>query len=100
MKTPLGKKEKDRSEPKARLEARISTEQKQLLTRAAEIAGCSLTEFLVSSAREAAYRIIREHQVLTMSQKDQETFVASLLEDAEPSERLEQAAKRYQRDEA
>lgn len=97
MKTQIRKKDKMDSEPKARLEARISKEQKRLLTQAAELAGCSLTEFLVSSAREAAYRTIREHQVMSLSQRDCETFVASLLEETEPNERLEQAAKRYER---
>ena len=95
MKTQIRQKKKANPEPKARLEARVSTEQKQLLTRAAELAGCSLTEFLVRSAREAAHRTIREHQVMSLSQRDSETFVAALLDDAEPSQELEQAAKRY-----
>lgn len=95
MKTQIRQKKKADSEPKARLEARVSTEQKQLLTRAAELAGCSLTEFVVRSTREAAHRTIREHQVMSLSQRDCETFVAALLEDAKPSEELEQAANRY-----
>lgn len=95
MKTQTRKKNKTDSEPKARLEARVSTEQKQLLTQAAELTGCSLTEFVVRSAREAAQKTIREHQVMSLSQRDCETFVTALLDDAEPSEELEQAAKRY-----
>ena len=86
---------KAKTEPKARLEARVSAEQKHLLAQAAELAGCSLTEFLVSSAREAAYRIIREHQVISLGQRDRRDFVAALLEDAEPGQRLYQAANRY-----
>jgi len=80
-----------------RLEARITPEQKALLSRAAELRGRSLTDFVVSSAQEAARETIREHERLTLSERDRQAFVAALLEDAEPGERLRRAADRYRR---
>ncbi|HYW47569.1 MAG TPA: DUF1778 domain-containing protein [Bryobacteraceae bacterium] len=49
----------------ARLEARLTDEQKALFQHAADLTGRSLTEFVVSSAQEAAARTVREHEVLT-----------------------------------
>ena len=42
-----------------RLEARISDKEKELLKRAAELQGCSLTEFVVRSAQEAARKALK-----------------------------------------
>lgn len=82
----------------ARLEARISSEQKAKLARAAELRGQSLTEFLVTSAEEAATRAIRDHEVIDLSARDREAFAAALLAEApEPGERLRAAAKRYRK---
>jgi len=81
-----------------RFDARISATDKRLLDRAAELSGRSLTEFVVSSARDAAVRTIErfEHMVLTDS-RDQAAFVDALLHPAPPNQRLRQAARRYRR---
>ncbi len=78
-----------------RLEARLSPEVKDLLQRAAAIRGSSLTDFVLSSAQEAAQRAIREHDVITLSVRDSEHFARLLLHPPEPSERLRAAARRY-----
>ncbi len=78
-----------------RLEARISPEQKQLLQRAAAIRGGTLTDFILASAREAAERTIREHDVMTLSVRDSEHFASLALDPPEPGERLRAAAQRY-----
>ena len=78
-----------------RLEARISKEQKRLFTKAAALDGCSLSEFVVSSAQEAARKTIREHETLALSARDQEAFITALLDDTPPGETLRQAARRY-----
>lgn len=79
----------------ARLEARLPPQEKQLLERAAGLVGRSLTDFVLSSAREAATRAIRDHEMLRLSARDSRTFVGALLADAEPSARLRKAARRY-----
>jgi uncharacterized protein (DUF1778 family) len=79
----------------ARLEARLTDEQKALFQRAADLTGRSLTEFVVVSAQEVAARTVREHAVLTLSGHDRQVFVEALLRPARPNKRLRQAARRY-----
>lgn len=80
-----------------RLEARLTAEQKALLQRAADIEGRSLSEFVISSAQQAAEAIIRQHQVLTLTEAESHAFVTMLLNPPEPNERLRAAANQYQR---
>jgi len=87
----------DKPSRKERLEARITAEQKALLSRAAELSGRSLTDFVISSAQTAARETIRDHNSMKLSERDRQTFVAALLEDAQPGERLRRAADRYRR---
>jgi uncharacterized protein (DUF1778 family) len=79
----------------ARLEARLTDEQKALFQHAADLIGRSLTEFVVSSAQEVAARTVREHAVLTLSGHDRQIFVEALLKPTPPNKRLRQAARRY-----
>ena len=79
----------------ARLEARITAEQKDLLSRAAALVGRSLTDFVVTSAYETAVRTIREHQAMVLRERDRKLFVGALLKPPAPSARLRKAARRY-----
>jgi uncharacterized protein (DUF1778 family) len=79
----------------ARLEARITNEQKALFQHAADLTGRSLTEFVVSCAQEVATRAVREHEVLALSGRDRRVFVDALLKPNPPNKRLRQAARRY-----
>ena len=79
----------------ARLEARVSPEQKQLFERAADLQGRSLTEFVVRSAQEAAQEAIKEHELMSITSCDAKVFVSALLKPPAPSKRLKQAAARY-----
>jgi uncharacterized protein (DUF1778 family) len=94
---PLSKEKKPDSSTKRseRLDARVTPEQKRLLLKAAALKGSSLTEFLVSSAQEAAYRTIQKHEVIKLGERDRETFVNALLSEREPSEEAKQAAREY-----
>jgi len=78
-----------------RLEARISAEEKALLKQAADLQGCSLTEFVVRSAHEAARKAIKEHKLMSLTARDTETFVKALLKPPAPSKKLKRAAERY-----
>lgn len=78
-----------------RLEARVTKAQKSLFQRAAEILGRSLSDFVVSSAQEAATRAIQERSVMTLTERDQQAFVSALLNPPAPSARLRQAAQRH-----
>lgn len=79
----------------ARLEARISSEQKALFQQAALLTSRKLSEFVVASAQEAATRIIAEHETISLSREEQIRFVSALLNPPEPTDRLRQAAQQY-----
>lgn len=78
-----------------RLETRISKEHKELLQRAAEIQGRSLTDFVNSSVLDAAKKAVQEHEMMTLSTRDREVFVEALLNPPAPSDKLRAAAQRY-----
>lgn len=78
-----------------RLEARISKEQKEIVQRAAELSGRSLTDFIIDSAMEAAERAIRTHQVLELTARSTAAFTASLANPPAPNDNLRRAAQRY-----
>ena len=80
----------------ARLEARISPEQKRLFERAAELQGRTLTEFVVRSTLEAAQEAVRENELMSLTARDTKALVSALLKPPVPSVRLKRAAKRYQ----
>ena len=79
----------------ARLEARITAEQKEVLSKAAALLGRSLSDFVVTSACETAARTVREHQAMTLSARDGRAFVGALLRPSAPGARLRQAARRH-----
>lgn len=96
MATNVASGEEPRAAGKAeRLEARITALQKELLQRAADIEGRSLTDFVVSSAQAVARRVIQEHEILVLSAKDREVFVNALLNPPAANEKLHKAARRY-----
>ena len=84
-----------RSTRTARLEARVTPEQKAHLERAAQLQGRSLTDFIVAVAEEAATRILREREVLTLSARDRVAFVAALLKPPTLRGRLARAVRRH-----
>ena len=79
----------------ARLEARVSAAQKNLLQQAAALSGRTLSEFVVASAQDAARRVIAEHESIRLSREEQLVFVEALLKPPEPNSRLKRAAKDY-----
>ncbi len=75
----------------ARLEARLPNHVHTLLKRAAEIEGRSLTDFVVSAAREAACRTIEATEIIRLSAEDQRQIAEALLNPPEPATALEKA---------
>lgn len=92
MQTSCGVSAKTRG---ARLEARVSAEQKALFQQAATLSARTLSEFVVASAQEAATRIIQTHETITLTRDEQIRFVSALLDAPAPNERLNQAARQY-----
>jgi uncharacterized protein (DUF1778 family) len=81
----------------ARLEVRVSVAQKSLLQHAAALSGRTLSEFVVTSAQDAARQVIAEHESIRLSREEHLAFVQALLQPPEPNARLKRAAKAYLR---
>ncbi len=86
---------KRESVPPARLEARLPADVLEMLKRAAEIQGRSLTDFVVTAAREAAVQAIEEHQIIRLSIADQRAIAEAILNPPEPNEALKRAFERH-----
>ena len=78
----------------ARMEARVSPDVHALIKRAAELQGRSITDFVVSTAQEAAQRVIEQTEVMRLSLADQHSFAEALLAPPEPNEALKRAFQR------
>jgi uncharacterized protein (DUF1778 family) len=80
----------------ARLEARLPADIHALLKRAAEIQGRSLTDFVVTAAREAACRTIEQNEIIRLSVEDQRQIAEAILNPPAPKPALRRAFKRRQ----
>lgn len=78
----------------SRLEARLPNDVHALLKRAAEIQGRTLTDFVVSAARDAAFRTIEETEILRLSIEGQKQLAELLLNPPKPTEALRRAVRR------
>ena len=79
-----------------RIEVRVCHEDKELFRKAAALSGrVNLTDFVVQALKDAAQKVIKEHKIIDLTQKDQDLFVKSLLEESQPSNRLIAATKRH-----
>ena len=78
-----------------RLEARLTSEQKELLQRAAQLEGTTLTDFVVRSAQEQARRVIEEHTLIKLSLEDSQAFARALLNPSKPNARMMAVAIEY-----
>jgi uncharacterized protein (DUF1778 family) len=78
----------------ARLEARLPAEIHALLKRAAEIEGRTLSDFVVTAAREAACRTIEETDIIRLSVEDQRQIAEAILNPPKPTPALRRAFRR------
>ncbi len=80
----------------ARLEARVTVDQKQLMERAASLRGQNLTEFMISVLADAATQTIKDRELIELTDRDRLIFAEALLNPEPPSERGIADAKWYQ----
>ena len=80
----------------ARLNARLSREQKQLFEKAASIGGYrSLTDFVILTIQEKAKEIVREKEQIISSERDSQIFFDAITNPNIPSETLKNALEDY-----
>ena len=72
----------------ARINLRTSPEAKALIERAAAIMGSTVSSFMLQNAYEAALRLVAEQEVITLSDRDRDAFLAALENPPEPTQAL------------
>ncbi|PYE21361.1 MULTISPECIES: DUF1778 domain-containing protein [Paraburkholderia] len=80
-----------------RFEARIESEVHAAIRRAAELQGRTMTDFIVSAAREAAQRAIADAEVIRLSLADSQCFADAILAPPPPADALRRAMARHDR---
>jgi uncharacterized protein (DUF1778 family) len=96
MKTTTDKAKPNKVMKDARLEARVTIEQKQLMERAAGLRGQNLTEFIISTLAEAAVQIVKDGEFIELTNRDRQVFADALLNPLPPSDRAVADARWYQ----
>lgn len=81
----------------ARLEARVTAEQKEMIDLAAAYEGRSVSDFVVQTVQQAAKAIVREHETLRLNRRQSELLVEALVKPPKPNDELRRAAKDYRR---
>lgn len=84
-----------KKKPKTRLDFRLDTEAKDVITQAAHLTGKSLSEFAVSSLVRSAQEVLEKHQTVTLSNRDFDAFLEAIESEEGPNEALKRAAERY-----
>lgn len=87
-----------RSTKQERLSLRLTAEQKRQIERAAALSGQSLTDYVVDTVNRQSLQALRDWEVLRLSDRDRDTFLAALdRAEARPLPRLTRAARRHRK---
>jgi uncharacterized protein (DUF1778 family) len=81
-----------------RLDARVTKEEKRVIETAASMRGISVTDLMRTSITDAATKIIREKETLTLSEREKQTFFQVLMNPPRPNDAAIAAIRRYRRE--
>lgn len=95
MKRPKKRSAALKSRKSGRIEARVTPETREAISRAATLTGKSVTDFVVSSSLDAANRVIRAQERMALSDADRRAFFAALAEPPAPNRTAVRAAREY-----
>ena len=74
-----------------RIEARVTPDLRELILEAAGVEGCSLSEFLVASAKERAEKILQRVRVIRLTEESQIRFAELMLTPPPPNDAMLEA---------
>jgi uncharacterized protein (DUF1778 family) len=80
-----------------RLETRVTTDQKELIERAACVQGRTVSDFVVDALQQAARQAIAEQTVWKLTQEQQKVFIDALMNPPAPNQNLREAYKRFRK---
>lgn len=79
----------------SRLVARTSTEVQEIIQRAADYSGATMSQFLIESAMDRARQVIEQTETLHLSMAGAEALFAALDNPPKANNKLLRAAQRY-----
>lgn len=85
------------SSKSARIETRVSQEQKDLIERAAAYSGRTVSEFMLAHVEVAAKKVIEENEKLRLDQVQSRILVDALLVPKKPNKNLKLAVEDYRK---
>lgn len=81
----------------ARLEARVTTDQKKLIEYAAQLRGTSVTDFIITTMQDVATEAIKNYETMTLQDEDRKVFLDAILKPLEPNKALKTAVTKYKK---
>ena len=81
----------------ARIETRMSREQKDLIERAATLSGRTVSEFVLAHVEVAAKKVIDEREKMHLAQVQSRILVDALLAPKKPNKKLKLAIDDYRK---
>ena len=87
----------NRTPKAARIETRVSQEQKELIERAAAVSGRTVSEFVLTHVEVAAKKVIDEHEKLQLDQTQSKILVDALLSPKKPNKKLKLVMEDYRK---
>ncbi len=75
----------------ARLETRVSQEQKDLIERAAAYSGRTVSDFVVAHVEVAAKKVVEEYERMHLDKEQSRVLVDALLSPKRPNKKLRSA---------
>jgi uncharacterized protein (DUF1778 family) len=81
----------------ARIETRVSQDQKKLIERAAAFTGRTVSEFVLTHLEIAAKKVIEENEKLHLDQAQSRVLVDALLTPKKPNKKLKLAMDEYRK---
>lgn len=85
----------ERARKETRLVARTSVEVQEIIQKAADFSGATVSQFLIEAAMERAARVIEQTHTLRLTLQGAEDVIAALEGSPEINKNLENAARRY-----
>jgi uncharacterized protein (DUF1778 family) len=79
----------------ARLETRVSQDQKDLIERAAAYTGRTVSDFVVAHLEVAAKKVVDAYERLHLGQEQSRVLVEALLSPKRPNKKLRRAVEQY-----
>ena len=81
----------------ARLDIRLNPQAKEKIEQAAVVSHQSLTDFVVTNLLRASEEALQRQQMIHLTNRDRDLFLAALEKDVRPNRSLRKAAERFKR---